>query len=406
MSVRHPSRRRSVIALVLLAIIVTAMAVVIRTSGTGQPLVDPTVPPVPPLPTYPTLLVQVRDDGLTSVNNVVMGLDSAANSGSSLYLPQNLVVDLVEGRDETLGLTGFQPIARAGSLVSAQTGMRVDHTFVMDRLAFAGLIDSVGGISLDIAEPLVVQARWGSIVEIIPMGLRTLDGPQAAIYSLYLPPGAPESERQARFAAVWQAILEQLPSNPDQMRAVLASLGALSRSTDTLAALAEFLTAAGTDSSAGRWTSANLPTTPGAYGPLPVQWVEPVAATETTRRLFPEAMLSDDAPPVRVRVHQSGGTQAQLDVVRTQLTDAGFTFVWSGPAEPLPVAVVAVADRTQTRFGMEVVTAIDAGVGAVVVNPGATPGSPVTLRYVPPAETPADATGVATPGPTVTSFQR
>lgn len=84
MSVRHPSRRRSVIALVLLAVVVTAMAVVIRNSGAGQPLVDPTAPPTQGLAGEPTLLVQVRDDGLTSVDNVVMGLDAGSERGVPL----------------------------------------------------------------------------------------------------------------------------------------------------------------------------------------------------------------------------------------------------------------------------------------------------------------------------------
>lgn len=406
MSVRHPSRRRSVIALVLLAIIVTAMAVVIRNSGTGQPLVDPSGPPGPSLPANPTLLVQVRDDGLTTVNNVVMGLDSAADQGSSLYLPQNLVVDLVEGRDETLGLTGFKTIAQAAPLVAAQTGIRVDHTFVLDRLAFAGLIDSVGGITLDIAEPLVVRDRWGSVVEVVPMGVRTLDGPQAAIYSLYLGADAPESERQARFTAVWQAVLEQLPSSPDQMRAVLASLGALSRSTDTLAALADFLTTAGQDAREGRWTTANLPTSPGSYGPLPVEWVEPVAGTETATMLFPDALLSPDDPPVRVRVYQAGGTQAEVDQVRTQLVEDGFSFVWSGPAETIPSTQVSVADPAELPAGRSVAEAIDVGSDAVVVDPATTPGAPVTLRYVPVAAAAPESTSVASPSPTVTSFEQ
>ena len=112
MTVRHPSRRRSVIALVILVVIVTAMAIIIRNTGTRQPLTDPTAAPTPVLPPNPTLLVQLRDDGLTNVDSVVMGLDTADRRGSSWYLPQNLVVDLVGGRDETLGLTGFKPTAR------------------------------------------------------------------------------------------------------------------------------------------------------------------------------------------------------------------------------------------------------------------------------------------------------
>ncbi len=382
MSVRHPSRRRSVIALVLLAVVVAAMALVIRNSGAGQPLVDPVAPPDQRLPDHPTLLLQVRDDGLTNVNNVLMGLEPQVDRGSSLYLPQNLAVDLVAGRDETLGVTGFKPISEAAPLVAAQTGIQVDNTFVLDRLAFAGLVDSVGGITLDIAEPLVIMDRWGAIVDVIPLGQRTLDGPQAASYALYLAPDRPESERLARFQAVWEAVLAQLPSNPDQMRAILASLGALSRSTNTLASLADFLAVAGEDFREGEWASQNLPTRPGAYGALPLEWVAPAAATQTALDLFSTAVLKPDEPPIRVRVEQSGGVQAEMDAVRAQLVDAGFSFVWAGPGDVREASQVVVAQPALIDVGEDAAAAVGLEASAVVVDAGATPGAPVTIRYV------------------------
>lgn len=404
MSVRHPSRRRSVIALVLLAVVVTAMAVVIRNSGAGQPLVDPTAPPTQGLAGEPTLLVQVRDDGLTSVDNVVMGLDAGSERGSSLYLPQSLVVDLVEGRDETLGLTGFKPIAEAGPLVAAQTGVRVDDAFVLDRLAFAGLVDSVGGITLDIAEPLVIQDRWGTVVDVIPLGERTLDGPQAATYALYLGPSGSEDERQARFQAVWEELLAALPENPDQMRAILASLGALSRSTNTLASLADFLTAAGEGVRSGGWTSENLPTRPGAYGPLPLDWVDPQPAETVVEQLFPSSLLAPDSPPIRVRVYQAGGVKAELDEVRNRLVEAGFSFVWAGPGESRTESRIAVADPGQIPFGEEVAATLDLPASAVEVDQAATPGTPVTLWFV--ADVAESTTESAAPTATVTSSDR
>lgn len=395
MSVRHPSRRRSVIALVILAVVLVAMAVVIRNSAGGQPLADPSASPVSTLPPHPTLLVQLRDDGLSNVDNVVMGLDTEAGTGSEFYLPADLVVDLVDGRDETLGLTGFKPIQEAAPLVSGQTGVAVANTFVMDRLAFAGLVDAVGGVTITQAAPLVVKDRFGNVTMILPMGERTLDGPQAAVYALYLGPGQLESQRQERFQQVWQAVLAQLPDDPDQMRAILGSLGALARTTEPLARLAEFLVAAGETSRAGAMASGLLAVTPGAFGPLPVSWVDPAAAQAQAVDLFPASLMTAENGPLRVRVYRAGATTAAVEQDKADLVAAGLMFVWSGPTAARTSSVVTVAAPDLVPAGEQVAAAIGVSQSSVVVDPAATPGAPVTVLLAPPTS--------PTPTPSVTS---
>jgi hypothetical protein len=395
MTVRHPSRRRSVIALVILVVIVTAMAIIIRNTGTSQPLTDPTAAPTPALPPNPTLLVQLRDDGLTNVDSVVMGLDTADKRGSSWYLPQNLVVDLVAGRDETLGLTGFKPISEAAGLVRAQTGVRVDNTFVLDRLAFAGLVDAVGGVTLTIEQPLVVKDRFGNVTEVIPLGERTLDGPQAAAYALYLGPGQPETERMDRFEQVWQAVLAKLPANADQMRAILGSLGALARATAPLAQLADFLVVAGDYARANAWATGDLPTRPGAYGPLPLAWIEPASAQVQALALFGEDGLVGADAPLRVRTYRAGASTTQTEQARDDLTDAGLAFVWSGPTLPVAATRVIAAAPEYQQGATQAAEAVGVSATAVTVEPQASPGAPVTMVLAAPAPAPP------TPAPTV-----
>lgn len=401
MPVRHPSRRRSVIALVILAVVLIAMAVVIRNSGGGQPLADPTASPTTSLPANPTLLVQLRDDGLTNVDNVVMGLDTRVGTGAQQYLPQNLVVDLVDGRDETLGLTGFKPIQQAAPLVSNQTGAAVADTFVMDRLAFAGLVDSVGGVTIDLPQPLIVRDRYGNVTTIVPLGERTLDGPSAAVYALYLGPGQPESERQARFQVIWEAVLAELPASADQMRAILGGLGALARTTESLADLADFLVAAGQVYRASAMTSAQLPVTPGAFGPLPLAWIDPAATAAQVTTLFPASVIAADQPPLRVRVYRAGATTAAVEKARSELTLAGQRFVWAGPTPARPNSLVAAMSIGLVPEAERVAQTIGLPASTVVVDPAATPGAPVTVLLAPAptatgTETPA-ATGTASP---------
>lgn len=397
MSVRHPSRRRGVIALVLLALVVASMGVIIAKSRGGQPLADPSATPSTTLPPHPTLLVQLRDDGLTNVNNVVMGLDPAAGRGADQYLPQDLVVDLVKGRDETLGFTGYKPIAQAAPLVSAQTGELVDNTFVMDRLAFAALVDAVGGVKVTVDAPVVVQDRYGYILDVIPIGERTLDGPQAALYALYLPPSAPESQRVARFRQVWQALLTELPAQPEQTRVIVGNLGALARSTQPLASLAQFLTTAGAIFRSHQWVTGDLPVTPGELGPLPLSWIDPEAARVQSVALFPASQRTPENSALRVRVHRSGASITDVEAARGQLQQAGIDFVWAGPAAVRPTSTVAVASTQLQGAGVRAAQALGLPNSAVAVDPAATPGAPVTAYLAARSQTSPNSTASTSP---------
>lgn len=399
MSIRHPSRRRGVLAIIFLVLVVGVMAAVLIRGAAGDTPATPNPSPTS-LAERPTLLVQLRDDSLRTVDNVVMGLHpTAAGEGAvALYLPGNLVVDLREGMDETTADLGVRPIADAGPLLSAQTGVRVDGSFVMDRLAFAGLVDSVGGVELQLTEPLVTKDGFGNITGIIPVGTRTLDGPQAAVYALYLGPDEPQTARQERFARVWQEVLAQLPENPERVRAILGNLGALARSTDVTDLLADYLTATGQAVRAGRIRSADVATRPGALGPLPIQWTDPAPVAVQAAELFPGALVSDDPDAIRVRVFRGTAQIAQMEAYTAQLKSAGVIPVWAGTGASVPLSAVAAATDADLAAAQRVATLSGADPAGVVVGVLDSPGAPVTVTYAAPA-----AVATAAPTPSATS---
>ena len=330
---------------------------IIAKSRGGQPLADPSATPSTTLPPHPTLLVQLRDDGLTNVNNVVMGLDPAAGRGADQYLPQDLVVDLVKGRDETLGFTGYKPIAQAAPLVSAQTGELVDNTFVMDRLAFAALVDAVGGVKVTVDAPVVVQDRYGYILDVIPIGERTLDGPQAALYALYLPPSAPESQRVARFRQVWQALLTELPAQPEQTRVIVGNLGRWPQ--HAAAGIAGAIPHHGRRHISFASVGDRRPSgDAGELGPLPLSWIDPEAARVQSVALFPASQRTPENSALRVRVHRSGASITDVEAARGQLQQAGIDFVWAGPAAVRPTSTVAVASTQLQGAGVRAAQAL------------------------------------------------
>lgn len=407
MTLRHPSRRRSVIALVLLAVVVGAMALVIARAGSGEPQPQPSASSAsgsaPSAGPNPTLLVQLRDDALMAVDNVLTG--TRPEGAAELFLPSDLVVDLLRGHDSTLAATGIRPVSDAAPAVAAQTGIRVDGTLVLDRLAFAGLVDSIGGITLDIKEPVVAHDGYGYVTAIVPLGVRTLDGPEAAVYVLTLNPGEPEARRQARFAQAWNAVLAKLPGEPDKVRAILGNLGALARSDQATAIQADVLAKAARASRAHTLATADLAVRPGAEGPDPESWIDPGAAQVQARTLFADEVLPPAKPPVRVRLYAGTAAVGEVQVVRDKLIRAGFSVVWSGPATPpAPAGAVSSIAAAAAQFqdvGRDLATAIGQPATPVTVDAAASPGAPLTLVYSEPvgqSGSPAASASVASSG--------
>ena len=386
MSVRHPSRRRSVIALALLAVVALAMGLVVWANRDApEPVPPPTPtasPTVAPLEAEPTLLVQVRDDTFTNVGNVLVAL-ADDGSGAQLYLPHSLAMAAVGNRQETLGATGAAPIQQAPDLVAAQTGVRTDGALVLDRLAFAGLVDAVGGIQVDVPATIAFVDRAGTTLAVIPAGSQTLDGPEAALYATYRTPGAPPEEQYLRFQQAWNAVLPLLPDSVDRMRAILGSLGALARSTQSIAPLAEFLTDAGETARAAQWRSDSIAVRPGAIGPLPIFWVDAGAAATQVQSLMPAAVTDPALQPVRVRVYAAGATISEVAELAAQ-SDAQVTYVWSGPFFPLTDSQVVVADERFLATGRRVAATAGVIPAVVSVDPNGTPGAPVTVFYAGP----------------------
>ena len=430
---RHPSRRRSFIAIVILAVVVAGMGAAIWRASSGSPDPNPT-PTLLPSPTgsgptapstspsgtptsgqgQPTLLVQLRDDYLSMVDSVLMGVQGPKSQTSQIYFPADVVVDLSKGQSRILQDTGTLPLEKAGQMVAAQSGSSVGGTFAMDRLAFAGLVDAVGGVELNIKTPVVAKDGYGNVLTIVPLCQRTLDGPSAAVYAMYLAPEEPEINRIQRFTAVWNAVLAKLPPQAEKVRAILGSLGALARSTQPVEVVAAFLTQAGDDVRESKLQTGVAPTYPGSLGPLPISWVQPGKMSSQVSALLPWAITSPTSAQPRVRVHQQGSVFISAEVTKDALVAGGYTFVWAGPttgsATPLPTPTdgPAVASTSGPPAGAEIVVATEAdrtlgeavakatGISASTISVSAelSPGAPVTI-YLPATLAPPPTTGAA-----------
>lgn len=104
---------------------------------------------------------------------------------------------------------------------------------IFDRLAFAGLVDAVDGIEVELNHALAVH-RVDGRVDVFEPGPQTLDGIAAATYALSDPSGV-------RLHACIDALLAELPTDHNRLTGLVKSLGSAMRATTSAATVISWL---------------------------------------------------------------------------------------------------------------------------------------------------------------------
>ncbi|NTV64644.1 MAG: LCP family protein [Oscillochloris sp.] len=259
------------LALALAALVLGALMLYWQVHRLASAITVAEVRPNPPLATplvgANLLLIGVDarpdhpEEGVRSDTLILVRLDAAGHWVSMLSIPRDTQVELPDigttkinvaygqgyARAEDLYGAGTSP-AQGGMALAAQTveqalnlrqkGMRVDYTAQVNFDGFAGLIDALGGISVDVPT-LIVDDEYptpdfGTMrVEFQP-GSQRMDGARALIYARtrHADSDFGRSERQQQ---VLRAILHefQAKSWPGRISAVPALLGAVAGSDGT-----------------------------------------------------------------------------------------------------------------------------------------------------------------------------
>lgn len=237
-------------ARVPVSVIATLVVAGLLAAGCTTPAdpVEPTNPPNPEL-----ILVQVLDRDEYAVGNALMSgsIDDAVGvlspSSAIAYVPSSVLVPIVGAsppRRITLGATPIIPDTLAPrTSAEAAFGLALDGSWTLDFLAFAGLIDAVGGVFVDIPQAVRLGNPQLPSVMVLPSGRQRLSGIAAAEYvTAELPSGFPIDQLR-RFRDVWIAVLARLPDSPERLRQILTSLGFLARTTASVETLLEVLEA-------------------------------------------------------------------------------------------------------------------------------------------------------------------
>lgn len=424
---QHPHARRgprtpwAVLGIVAIIALVAAALTWFLRSRDVPPEAEPTGSPsatasASPKPLQRTLLLQVRDGDLLAVDNVLLGAGGGPDRGVFLFAPPGLLVDVPGAGTLPLGETARLPDTLASvDAMSDLLGVRIDGGFVLDRLAFAGLVDAAGGVPVDVQRAMVVPGPDGKPAATIPKGAQTLDGIAASYYVTTLLPGEKESARIARFSDVFMKVLADLPDDPERMRQVITSLGALARSTIPNDELATTLLELQREVKAQRAVQETLPSTLVRAGEEEIYLLDQRKADTLVRSLLPEAVLAPgQGKRVRVLVQNGVGTPGLGASARDQLVDAGFAYVNGGNASSFGNAKTLVIVPDDSPGSRERGTAVAEALGVpatalrvaaagqsiadVVVVLGADFRPTVSPTATPPTLPPSAAPSTSSPG--------
>ena len=187
-----------------------------------------------------TLLVQFAEDD-KSIAGLAL-LVKEVNTGLQ-------VVNISPNTAMAFGETGLMTVQEAGTQVSPRaiadsvsvaTGIRIDATLSLQRLAIAGLVDSVGGIEVDAQTGLLVSGPDQQPLYVAP-GQQTLSGQYAAGYALVKQFIENEDVQISRMNVILRGMFNDLSIDESFVDQTLAALGSLARSDVSTADLATFL---------------------------------------------------------------------------------------------------------------------------------------------------------------------
>lgn len=276
-----------------------ALAIVLGL-GVVSLLTSEGVPTPNPSPTQEqveqTLLLQVLDGDGYARGNVVIGIEPPGTDPLTVLIAMPASVLVPQGDDSvTLGVTPQSADTLAAvTAIEQGFGLRIDAGLTLDRLAFAGLVDGVDGVWVELDRPVLLPAIGEEDrLRVLGPGWVKLDGIAAADYAVLRIPGESETDRVERFLGLLEDALERLPRTDDQMRQLLTSLGSLAQSTVPTDDLVPFLKTVRADIGSDRVRAEVLPVELIRGGARPASIAAP-DADALVQALFPDARVTPE----------------------------------------------------------------------------------------------------------------
>lgn len=194
---------------------------------TGSPTASPTVDPA------------------TDINNLMIGLvDSKQKIVSITVLRQSVdgnkfaIVNIDPATLIVPPGQGFVPISDGGlqgsfdgvdQAISGALGIPIDGSIYLRRLALAGLVDGVGGVTVN-SENLYRVSEAGEPAQYVRYGSSLLTGGQAAGYAMVQSKFETTDQFMKRTNQILRAVFENQQGDQARVEEVLSALGSLAQS--------------------------------------------------------------------------------------------------------------------------------------------------------------------------------
>jgi hypothetical protein len=342
--------RRAVAAVALLGLVILATVAILVAQQQKYRNPQPTPAPTT-APQGQTLLVQVRGSSLLALGSVLMGINGERTQLDQLWWRPEWWIDQVGPQEVSAADLGRKPVPFVMTAVQNQTQVPVDEAWVMDRLAFAGLVDAVGGVRLELPARTAYLNDQG-LPEILEGGFQTLSGAQAADFVLD-PSLRNERARLQRFQNVWDQILRRFPTDQAKARTLVVSMGALSKPTMDTDQLADYLSAARDLRVAGEYAQRTVPLSTDNFVRVnPPQGVRAAYALDVVRmqrRMVGMFEGSEALDQPVARIYAAAIRSQTLETMRDQLSTRGWASAWGGRATQMVSGAVVVPEITSAQ---------------------------------------------------------
>lgn len=195
--------------------------------------------PLPPKESQLDILImgtRGRDDpdgGLLSDSIMLLSFNPKTGKMALTSLPRDIYVEMPavhKGKINELyvvGLSQKSPLDFTKKVFSRLTGVSIDNVIVFDFQSFQGIIDTLGGIDLNLKRPFEEKTQWGYTFS-LPAGSNHLNGQKALYYvrSRYSTSDFDRSHRQQEvmLAVKDRALSLNLLKNPSRAIALLGHL--------------------------------------------------------------------------------------------------------------------------------------------------------------------------------------
>jgi hypothetical protein len=153
---------------------------------------------------------------------------------------------------------GFVPISDVDQAVSGALGIPIDGSMYLQRLALAGLVDGVGGITIN-SDNLYRVSESGEAAQYVRPGSALLAGGPAAGYAMLKSKFETTDQFMTRTNQVLRAVLENQQGDQARVDEVLSALGSLAKSNVPTPSIARLIVELRTEN---LWPSANISRVP------------------------------------------------------------------------------------------------------------------------------------------------